>query len=152
MKHPRIQPYLAPELTEKLRAYAAARSLTVSAVMTAALTEYFERDAVEDELIVRRLDGVTHAISQLQRDLDTLAVGFGRFVRYSFYTAPEGVTARVVERAEGLYAEFLAKVCEQLRDGVRFTGQVWRPRGRPGRTLPSGAVANGGREGEGRGQ
>ena len=68
MKHPRIQPYLAPELTEKVRAYAAARSLTVSAVMTAALTEYFERDAVEDELIVRRLDGVTHAISQLQRD------------------------------------------------------------------------------------
>jgi len=42
-------------------------------------------------------------------------------------------------------------VCEQLRDGVRFTGQVWRPRGSLGRTPPSGAVANGGREGEGRG-
>jgi len=41
MKHPRIQPYLAPELTEKLRAYPAARSLTVSAVMTAALAVFF---------------------------------------------------------------------------------------------------------------
>ena len=41
MKHLRIQPYLAPALTEKLRAYAAARSLTVSAVMTAALAVFF---------------------------------------------------------------------------------------------------------------
>src|SRR5437016_2923076 len=34
----RIQPYFAPELAEKIGAYAAARSLTVSALMTAAAT------------------------------------------------------------------------------------------------------------------
>ena len=153
MKHPqRIQPYLAPDLVQKIRASATARSLTVSAVMTAGMTEYLERDAVEDALIVRRLDGVTQAISQLQRDLDTLAVGFGRFVRYSFFSAPEGVTAKVSARAETLYADFLATVSQQLRDGVRFTGQVWRPQRRSGTELPRGDTGNGGREGEGRGR
>ena len=49
MRHAiRIQPYLSRDLFQKLRAYAAARSLTVSAVVAAALGEYLERDEVEE--------------------------------------------------------------------------------------------------------
>ena len=123
----RIQPYVSADQFRKLRAYSAARSLTVSAVIGAALGEYLERDEVEDALLVRRLDSVTQAVEQLRRDLDALAVGFGKFVKYSFFSAPATVDDKVVRRAETLYREFLGKVGEQLRAGVSFTRQVLRP-------------------------
>jgi hypothetical protein len=45
MRHAiRIQPYLSRDLVQKLRAYAAARSETVSGVVATALGEYLERD------------------------------------------------------------------------------------------------------------
>jgi predicted transcriptional regulator len=73
MRHAiRIQPYLARDLFQKLRAYAAARSLTVSAVINAALAEYLERDEVDDALVVRRLNDVSHGLGKLTRDLEAL--------------------------------------------------------------------------------
>jgi hypothetical protein len=151
MSHPvRIQPYISPDLDQKLRAYKAARSLTVSAVVNAALGEYFEKNEVEGSLLVRRLDGVMHAIGQLQRDVDTLAAGFGRFVRYSFLSAPLDPTTKVVRRADSLYGDFLTRVRDQLREGVKFTGQVWRAHTAPRASPPSLATENGGREGGGR--
>src|SRR5262249_40266915 len=114
----RIQPYLAPELSRKLRAYAAARSLTVSAVISAALGEYLERDEVEDALIVRRLDGVTDVVGQLKREVETLAVGFGTFAWRSFLREPAASDAVVVRQAETQYNAFLDQVAQQLRQGV----------------------------------
>ncbi len=132
MRHAiRIQPYLSRDLFQKLRAYAAARSLTVSAVVAAALGEYLNRDEVDEDLLGRRLDGVTHAVEQLGRDLDALAVGFGRFVQYSLWSIPERVEDKAIRRGETLYRGFLAKVAEQLRAGTTFTGQVF-----PTRRLP----------------
>lgn len=126
MRHAiRIQPYLPPDLFRKVRAYAKARSLTVSAVVAAALGEYLERDEVEDALLVRRLDNVGHVVEQLRRDLEALGAGFGRFVRYSFFGAPPKVDDQVLQRAEALYENFLSKVGEQLRAGGTFTRQVF---------------------------
>ena len=137
MRHAiRIQPYLSQDQFRKLRAYAAARSLTVSAVVADALGEYLERDEVEDAVIVRRLDSLNDAVELLRRDVDTLAVGFGRFVRYSFYSAPLTVDDKVIKRAEVLYRDFLGKVAEQFRAGVRFTLQVF-PTHRPGTSAAS---------------
>jgi hypothetical protein len=137
MRHAiRIQPYLSQDLFRKLRAYAAARSLTVSAVVADALGEYLERDELEDAVIVRRLDSLTEAVELLRRDVDTLAVGFGRFVRYSFFSAPLEVNDKVIKRAEALYRDFLAKVGEQFRAGARFTHQVF-PTQRPGASSAS---------------
>jgi hypothetical protein len=148
MRHAiRIQPYLSRDLFGKLRAYAAARSLTVSAVVAAALGEYLERDEVEDALLVRRLDSVVHAVEQVRRDLDTLAAGFGRFVRYSFFSAPPPGDDKVVKRAEALYRDFLAKVGEQLRAGVRFTLQVFPTLRAPAPTAALTGTEWGGREG-----
>ena len=144
MRHAiRIQPYLAPDLFRKLRAYAGARSLTVSAVISAALSEYLERDEVDDALIVRRLDGVTDVVGQLKRDLETLAVGFGTFAWRSFLRASTAADGTVVSQAETQYEHFLNQVAEQLRKGVRFTRQVF-PALRPSATNPGTEM--GGRE------
>jgi len=151
MRHAiRIQPYLSRDLFQKLRAYAAARSLTVSAVVAEALGEYLERDDVEDALLVRRLDGVTHAVEQLGRDLNTLAIGFGRFVRYLFFSAPPAADDKVVKRAEALYRDFLAKVAEQLSAGGTFTRQVLPPRRPPPAPSTPTNTEMGGREDGGR--
>ena len=132
MRHPiRIQPYLSRDLSQKLRAYTAARSLTVSAVVADALGEYLNRGDVDEDLLGRRLDGVTHAVEQLGRDLDALAVGFGRFVQFSLWTIPQQVDEKAIRRGETLYRGFLARVAEQLRAGGTFTGQVFPTRRPP---------------------
>ena len=97
----------------------------MSAVVAAALGEYLERDQVEDELIVRRLDAVMQAVEQIRRDVETLGVGFGRFVRYSLFSAPTTADAKVMTRAEALYRDFLSRVGEQFRAGVNFSRQVF---------------------------
>jgi hypothetical protein len=151
MRHAiRIQPYLSPDLSRRLRAYAAARSLTVSAVVAAALGEYLERDEVEDALLVRRLDSVALAVEQLRRDLEALGAGFGRFVRYSFFSAPSTADDKVVRKAEGLYRTFLSKVAEQLRAGVSFTRQVFPTQGPSTAAAALTSTETGGREGSGR--
>ena len=129
MRHAiRIQPYLSPDLYRKLRAYAAARSLTVSAVISAALAEYLGRDEVEDGLIMRRLDSVADVVGQLKREIETLAVGFGTFAWHSFLRAPATADAGVVRQAETQYNAFLNQVAQQLRQGIRFIGQVFPTR------------------------
>ena len=147
MRHAvRIQPYISADQFQKLRASAAARSLTVSDIVGAALDEYLERNQLEDALLLRRLDDVRHAIVEVKRDLDTLAAGFGRFVRYSFFSAPAVPPAEVVRRAESLYGDFLARVRDQLRAGVKFTGQVWRRDAGEAPAPETPATRNGGRE------
>jgi hypothetical protein len=129
MRHAiRIQPYLSPDLHQKLRAYAAARSLTVSAVISAALAEYLGRDGVEDGLIMRRLDGVADVVGQLKREIETLAVGFGTFAWHSFLRGPVVADAGVVRQAETQYNAFLNQVAQQVRQGVRFISQVFPTR------------------------
>ena len=82
MRHAiRIQPYLSRELFHRLRAYATAHSQTVSSVVANAVGEYLEPDKPDEDLLGRRLDRVAHALEQLGRDLNALAVGFGRFVQ-----------------------------------------------------------------------
>jgi hypothetical protein len=146
MRHAiRIQPYLSRDLFQKLRVYAAARSETVSGVVAAALGEYLERDQRDEDLLARRLDRLTHAVEQLGRDLDALAVGFGRFVRYSLWSAPERVDDKAVLRGDGLYRTFLSKVAEQIRAGGTFTGQVFPARQAP--AMPPNPTTGGRDEG-----
>lgn len=151
MRHAiRIQPYLAPDLFQKLRSYAAAQSLTVSAVVSAAVGEYLDCNNVEDALVVRRLDNVAQAVEQLRRDLDALGIGFGRFVQYSLLIAPPTPDEKARNRGEVLYRTFLARVGEQFRAGVNFTRQVFPPR-RPVHAAPGVIVPEEpGREGEAR--
>jgi hypothetical protein len=130
MRHAiRIQPYLSRDLDQKLRAYAAARSETVSGVVATALGEYLERDAPDKDLLARRLDAVTQSVEQLGRDLNALGVGFGRFVQFWLWTVTE-VDDKAVQRGDGLYRGFLSKVAQQIRAGGTFIGQVFptRPR------------------------
>jgi hypothetical protein len=146
MRHAiRIQPYLSRDLFQKLRAYAEARSETVSGVVAAALGAYLERDEPNQDLLARRLDRVTHSVEQLGRDLDALGVGFGSFVRYSLWTLPEKIDDKAIERGEGRYRTFLSKVGQQVRAGGKFTAQVLPTQRSP--ATPPGSTSGGRDEG-----
>ncbi len=144
----RIQPYVSPEVRRKLGAYSAAQGVTESAVVDAALREYLEGDRVEEALVVRRLDGVAQAVANLQNELDVLAWGFARFVRFSFLTAQPPVP-EAVKQMEALYGSFLTQVSGDTASGVTFAGAVRRAfaaqTARPPAPSPSGM---GGREKE----
>lgn len=130
----RIQPYLSRELVDKVRAYAAARSETVSGVVATALGEYLERGEPDKDLLARRLDRLTQSGEQLARDLNALGVGFGRFVQFWLWTVTE-VDDKAVERGDRFYRGFLSKVAEQARTGRTFMEQVF-PTRRAATTLP----------------
>jgi hypothetical protein len=129
----RIQPYVSRELQRKLVAYAQTRRLTESAVAEAALTEYIDRDQIEQALVERRLDALAENVSRLQKDLDVVGQVLGSYARYAFLTAPAATTAAASQRAELVNADFLVSVARQLQAGSRLTGQVYaaRPAARP---------------------
>jgi len=124
----RIQPYLSRELVDKVRAYAGARSETVSGVVATALGEYLGRDEPDQDRVARRLDRLSQSVEQLGRDLDALGVGFSRFVRYSLWTLPERIDDKAIQRGEGLFRTFLSKVAEQTRARRTFTELVFPTR------------------------
>jgi hypothetical protein len=125
----RIQPYIAPDIRRTLATYSAAQGVTESAVAEAALREYFERDGIEEALVIRRLDGVAHAVAKLQDDLDVLAQAFSRFAKYSFMVASSAPSLDASSRGDALFGQFLSSVCSDLGSGVRFSGAVRRALG-----------------------
>ena len=122
----RIQPYVSPEVRRRLGAYSVAQGVTESAVVDAALREYLEGDEVEEALVVRRLDGVTQAVAKVQNELDVLAWGFARFVRFSLLLAARPPTPEAVKQMEPLYGSFLTQISGDAASGVTFAGAVRR--------------------------
>jgi hypothetical protein len=131
--------YVDPVLDQRARAYAVAHRLTDSAVTQAALKKYLDEGCVDEALVVRRLDGVTKTVDQLQHDLNVLAVAFSEFARYSFISAPTG-TAEGLRRAETVNRAFLRSVSIRLSEGPTFPQEVLEagPKPPPGPVPPSG--------------
>jgi predicted transcriptional regulator len=113
-----------PEVHRKVRAYAAARGLTESAVANAALAEYVERDQVERSLVERRLDLVGETNGQLRDELNALAQAFAVFAKYCFRTVPPPQDPAALRRAEGMYEQFLTIVGRRLQTGRNLSREV----------------------------
>lgn len=143
----RIQPYVSPEVRRKLGAYSAAQGVTESAVVDAALREYLEGNGVEEALVVRRLDGVAQAVAKVQNELDVLAWGFARFVRFSFLAA-RPPTSEAVKQMEALYGTFLNTISGDAASGVTFAGAVRRAFAAQAARPAAPQVEKGGREKE----
>ena len=77
-----LLPYVSRDLQRQLRAWAAAKNLTESAVTEAALSEYFDDGREDEGVIVRRLELMNQAVARLQNDFDLLSDAFGHYVRH----------------------------------------------------------------------
>ena len=115
--------YVDPVLEQRARAYAITRGLTDSAVTEGALKKYLDEGRVDEALVVRRLDRIAEAVTQLQHDLNVLGVTLGGYVRSSFLSAP-AVTPEGARRAEAINSTFLEGIFKRLSEGVTLPQQI----------------------------
>ena len=92
----RIQPYLSRAEHRRLRAYAAARNLSESALVEAALVDYFEKDATQQPVVLRRLEALAQATGHLRRDVNMLSEALSVFARFTFLAMPDSGCRRAV--------------------------------------------------------
>ncbi len=118
-----MQPWVPLEVRERTRVYCLTHRLTESALTAAALVQYMDGDGVDEELVVRRLDGLTQAVAQVQHDLDVLGVAFGGYTWRGFLSA-QAPTPEGQQRATSTYWDFLRQVYEQITKGVRLPRQI----------------------------
>lgn len=139
----RMQPWVPLEVRKQTRAYCVTHDVTESALTTAALVQYMKGSRVDEDLVVRRLDGLTQAVAQIQHDLDVLGVAFSGYAWRSFVSA-ETPTREGQQQARSIYWDFLRQAYEQISRGVRLPRQV----------LQAGSSAppqpDGGKDGDGR--
>ena len=122
----RIQPYVSDDTHRKLRAYATAQALTESAVAEAAIREFVDRQPIDEELVLRRLDTVSQSLAQLRNDIDIVSHAVGYIARFVFYTAPATRAPDAARRSEDLYEILLSYVGDRLQVGTRLEHEVRR--------------------------
>jgi hypothetical protein len=124
---PRVQAYLSHDLRKRLRAYCAARGVAESAVVAAALHDYFEADAKDNALIMRRLDRLSRAMGRVQRGSDVHSEAFASFVQMWFAYTPEleeSAKDSATRSALGRYRRFIDHVAGKVADGARLVSDV----------------------------
>ena len=138
----RIQPYLSRAEHRRLRAYAAARNLSESALVEAALVDYFEKDATQQPVVLRRLEALAQATGHLRRDVNMLSEALSVFARFTFLAMPDPA-AGAQSRANQLYEMFVNRVSRQLATGARFLSEVRPAPAKPPATSPGPAPGDG---------
>jgi hypothetical protein len=118
----RVQPYIQPELAERLSAFCAASSATESAVVQAALTQFLDHTG-DKTLLMRRLDRLGRSGARTQRDLELLSQAFAFWMRLWFAhtpSIPQDAKAAARMTAETRYRQFVEHLGEQFGGGKRF--------------------------------
>jgi hypothetical protein len=127
MRHrTRIQPYVSDDTHRKLRAYSAAHALTESAVAEAAIREFVDRQPIDEDLVLRRLDAVSQSLAELRHDIDMISHTLTHVARFAFYTSPTTVAPDAARRMEDLYETLLSYVGQRLQVGARLEHEVRR--------------------------
>lgn len=143
-KRVRRQSYIDRDLEQRARAHATANRVTDSSVTEAALIKYLDAP-IDEDLIIRRLDGVVRAVQNLEHDLEVLTAAFAVFARFNFFSVPR-LTPEDQERVASTYKLFLKSISQRLRGGSRLAREV-RDVESPVPPRPGAAAAGGGREG-----
>lgn len=123
----RIHPYVTRELAARLDAYSAARGITESATVEAALEGHLDGGEKDHEVIIRRLDRLGRAVGRQQRDLEVLSEAFALFVRFWAAYLPDlsEVDMEAAKRRGVRYYEgFLGHLSERLASSSRLVKSV----------------------------
>jgi hypothetical protein len=124
----RIHPCVDRELAKRLAEYGAASGIASSAVVQAALRQYFDRTS-DTALILRRLDRLGRADARAHRDLELLSEAFAVWVRLWFAHTPsvsDDAKEPARRTAERRFAQFVEHVVERFTGGHRFLDDLPR--------------------------
>jgi hypothetical protein len=132
-----------------LVAYSAAKGLTESAAVQAALEEYLDGDEKDSAVIIRRLDRLGRAVVRQQRDVEVLSEAFALFVRlWSAYQPELSATEKEAATRKGakFYQGYLQYLSEQLASDSRLVKLVANEQVEPpGASQPGRENSAGGR-------
>jgi hypothetical protein len=124
----RIHPYVHPDLAGRIKDYGAARGLTGSQVVHAALTQYL--DGTSDmALVLRRLNLLGRALDRIHRDLLLFLEAFAVFVEVWYAhtpSIPKEAEQLALESAADRFARFKEHVVERFQGGPRFIDDLPR--------------------------
>ena len=88
MGRQKIHPHLDDELRRRFKQYCAAKDVTESSVVEAALEQYL--GGTDDKtLLLKRLDRLGRGVSRLEHGVEVLTEAFGLFVRSYYMHTPE---------------------------------------------------------------
>jgi predicted DNA-binding protein len=134
---------LPPELSRRLEGFAEARGATMSGVIEEAVTKHLG-DEHEWDVLYRRLDRHTRALTRLQRDVDVVLEAFGAFVQVWYgHTRPLAESERESARREAWanYQKFMGVVSGRVAAGKRFVDDLSRPVGSVSQEKPDVATS-----------
>lgn len=124
----RIHPYIHPDLAGRIKDYGAARGLTGSQVVHAALTQYL--DGTSDMgLVLGRLNLLGRALESIHRDLLLFLEAFAVFVElWLAYTPslPKEAKDPARRAAAARFQDFKQFVVERFQGGPRFIDDLPR--------------------------
>jgi len=126
--------YLDEDLTDRLRLLTAKPGSSRSAIVSAALRAYLDRQGA-DELDARlnvRLDKLTRQLRQIERDVGIVMETLALYVRYALtVTAPPADSERSVAQAIGQerFQAFVEQVGRRLAKGKSLRADVLGPEG-----------------------
>jgi len=118
----RIQPYVSDNAYKQLKKESHLPGRTMSAIIEAALQEYFD-DAKDFPLVLRRLDRIQRAIERVERDQQMLTEAFAVFVQIWFAHNPkiDNDSRNAAQRqAMDRYNQFIDFVANKITSGHRF--------------------------------
>jgi hypothetical protein len=124
----RLQPYVPPELAQRLSAFCTASRASESAVVQAALGQYLDQTG-DTTLLLRRLDRLGRAAARTQRDLELLSQAFALWLRLWFLQHPSMLhDAKPLARtnAETFYRQFVERLAQLFGGGKRFLDDLPR--------------------------
>lgn len=118
----KIYPHLDDALIQRFKSYCAAKGVTESSVVEAALKNHLDGTA-DSALLMRRLNRLGRSVERVERDVGILAEAFGLFVQLWLAHTPEipGDQKDLARRvAASRYQRFLDHVAAQVTGGRRF--------------------------------
>jgi hypothetical protein len=123
----RMHPYVTRDLTHRVTAHCAAKGITVSAFVEAALEARLDGEAKDNEMIIRDLARLGRGSTGLQRGLAVLTESFSVFVGMWFGLLPPIADADR-PAAEHLSArrfeDFVSRVALRLATGPSLATEV----------------------------
>jgi hypothetical protein len=117
----RIGPYISADLHGRLGEYCAAKRLTESAVVEAALMQYLELP--DSLLVMRRLDRLGRSIERTHRDVELVSQAFGLFVQFWFAHVPAIPSSQkdaARRHSASQFKKFMEHLAAQFSQGRRF--------------------------------
>jgi hypothetical protein len=118
-----IHPSLRRPLHERFKTYCAAKGVTESSVVEAALTDYLDGTG-DATLLLKRLNRLGRSHERAQRDIEVLSEAFAVFVRIWSVHVPELADPSAPIVANKRYQAFLDTVRAQFTNGHRFVDDL----------------------------